>query len=200
MLSQEREAIKKRKAYARNPDKFREKNRAYRATPEGKKVYNQWQAARRAEKPWVKLYELQAGMLQKWTGKSLADWGWTLDTLLGCSAIEACGRIEEQFEDGMGWEHWGWGEDRWNLDHRVPRSQFDRHDPVQVLAACHWSNLQPLWQVDHDAKSLAEQKPKGPTRCPKCGGVRAVPGGWCTPCKRAHAVAYRKKKKAPPAY
>ncbi len=52
----------------------------------------------------------------------------------------------------MTWENWGWGGDKWHVDHIIPLASFDLNDPVQLLRANHYTNLQPLWQAENLAK------------------------------------------------
>ncbi len=67
---------------------------------------------------------------------------------LGCTIPELVSWIESQFQEGMTWENWG----LWHLDHKKPLSSFDLTDREQLLRACHWSNLQPLWASDNLSK------------------------------------------------
>jgi hypothetical protein len=69
--------------------------------------------------------------------------------LLGCTVEEARRRIEATFQPGMSWENQG----LWHIDHIKPLAGFDLSDPVQALAACHYTNLQALWAADNLRKS-----------------------------------------------
>jgi len=66
---------------------------------------------------------------------------------LGCSIAEFKVYLESKFEDGMSWDNKGKG--GWHIDHIVPLSAFDLTDREQVKEACHYTNLQPLWEVDN---------------------------------------------------
>jgi hypothetical protein len=68
--------------------------------------------------------------------------------LVGCTWEELKLHVERQFAPGMTWEHTG----RWHLDHRKPLSLFDLDDPEECRAACHFSNLRPLWATDNQRK------------------------------------------------
>lgn len=68
--------------------------------------------------------------------------------LLGCSGEFAARYIEAQFRPGMSWANWG----EWHIDHRKALVSFDLTDPEQLAAACHYSNLQPLWAVENTKK------------------------------------------------
>lgn len=70
--------------------------------------------------------------------------------LLGCSRDEFLRHLESKFTDGMTWETRGrFG---WHIDHVKPLSAFDLTDPKQLAAACHHTNVQPLWWRDNMRK------------------------------------------------
>lgn len=68
---------------------------------------------------------------------------------LGCTSVELIERLESKFLPGMSWENYGFGADKWHIDHRRPLSSFDLTLREHVLQACHWTNLQPLWAIDN---------------------------------------------------
>jgi hypothetical protein len=72
--------------------------------------------------------------------------------LLGCSVAALKRRLESMFAPGMNWNNHGKGKGKWHIDHIAPLSSFDLADPDQLRAACHYSNLQPLWEDDNIAK------------------------------------------------
>ncbi len=74
------------------------------------------------------------------TGSSIAN--------LGCSIIELKAHLESQFQLGMTWDNYG----KWHIDHIKPLSQFNLNDKSQLLLACHYTNLQPLWAIDNIRK------------------------------------------------
>ena len=70
--------------------------------------------------------------------------------LIGCTPLQLKAHLEGQFRPGMSWDNWGrWG---WHIDHKRPISSFDLADPEQQAAACHFSNLQPLWWQENLSK------------------------------------------------
>lgn len=67
---------------------------------------------------------------------------------LGCSIAELKVWLESQFHPGMTWENYG----EWHIDHRLPLASFDLTRREEVLIACNWQNLQPLWALDNLSK------------------------------------------------
>ena len=47
----------------------------------------------------------------------------------------------------MTWDNYGvYG---WHIDHILPLSIFNLSDRTQLLKACHYTNLQPLWAEEN---------------------------------------------------
>jgi len=67
---------------------------------------------------------------------------------LGCSVEELKKYLESKFQSGMTWDNYG----LWEIDHIKPLAAFDMLDMQQVKQACHYTNLQPLWQEDNRSK------------------------------------------------
>ena len=70
---------------------------------------------------------------------------------LGCSIEELKQHLESKFQPGMSWDNWTIN--GWHIDHIKPLASFDLTDRNQLLEACHYTNLQPLWANDNLAKS-----------------------------------------------
>lgn len=73
------------------------------------------------------------------TGSAVSDLGLSIDDFKKY--------LESKFVDGMNWENYG--RKGWHIDHIIPLSKFDLSDPNQQKAACHHSNLQPMWWKDN---------------------------------------------------
>jgi hypothetical protein len=67
---------------------------------------------------------------------------------LGCSIEELKNHLASMFKDGMSWENYG----AWQIDHIVPLSNFDLTCHDQLLKACHYTNLQPMWSSENASK------------------------------------------------
>lgn len=68
---------------------------------------------------------------------------------LGCTVDFLKIYIESKFQIGMNWENHG----EWELDHIIPLSKFDLTNREELLIACNYKNLQPLWKKDHLEKT-----------------------------------------------
>ena len=80
-----------------------------------------------------RLREKLKGKLKK--GSSIDD--------LGCTLEELKIHLEGKFLPGMTWNnHGSFG---WHIDHEIPLDFFDLTDKEQLLKACHYTNLQPMW-------------------------------------------------------
>ncbi len=71
---------------------------------------------------------------------------------LGCSIIDFKAHIKNQWTFDMSWSNYGWGDDKWHLDHITPLAKFDLTDVEQFKKAAHYTNYQPLWQPDNFKK------------------------------------------------
>ena len=70
---------------------------------------------------------------------------------LGCSLEELKSHLEYQFQEGMSWDNQG----EWHVDHKRPLVSFDLTDRRQLLEACHYTNLQPLWAEENLSKGAS---------------------------------------------
>lgn len=73
---------------------------------------------------------------------------------LGCSVAQAIDYLASKFQPGMSWANWGLH--GWHIDHVMPLSAFDLTDDTQRAAACHYTNLQPLWAADNLRKRAVD--------------------------------------------
>ena len=73
--------------------------------------------------------------------------------MIGCTIDELRKHLECQFQPGMSWKNYGYGAEKWHIDHILPCAIFDLTDPEQQRTCFHFSNLQPLWQPDNFRKN-----------------------------------------------
>jgi len=69
--------------------------------------------------------------------------------LIGCSIEELRNHLASKFTEGMNWENYG----KWHVDHILPCASFDLSKPEEQAKCFHYSNLQPLWELDNKHKS-----------------------------------------------
>jgi len=72
--------------------------------------------------------------------------------LIGCSIEDFKIYIESLFNVGMSWDNYGKGDDKWEIDHIIPLALFDLTNPNHTKRAFHFSNMQPLWCKENNAK------------------------------------------------
>jgi hypothetical protein len=131
---------------AKHPDKMRAIDRRYRnankAQISAKK--NAYVAIKVRTDPQFKLRRLLRCRLNDAlnsnykTGSSVK--------LLGCSVPALVLWLEAKFTPEMTWDNHG---PVWHIDHKRPLAAFDLSDPLQLAAACHYTNLQPMLALDN---------------------------------------------------
>jgi hypothetical protein len=136
------------KAYrVANADKIKVTQKAYRvANLDKRNAYNsnrlktniQYKLSRRLRNRLNKALKSN-----KKTGSAVKD--------LGCTINEFKTYLESKFQSGMTWDNWS--REGWHIDHIKPLASFDLTDREQLLIACHYTNLQPLWAKDNLIKS-----------------------------------------------
>lgn len=71
---------------------------------------------------------------------------------MGCSIEELKTHLESKFQNKMTWDNYG----EWEIDHIKPLSSFDLSKREELLKACNFNNLQPLWKADHSIKTAED--------------------------------------------
>lgn len=71
---------------------------------------------------------------------------------LGMSILNVKKYLESKWLPGMTWENYGFGEDRWGIDHIIPLSKFDLTNQGCQKWANHYTNLKPMWHIDNISK------------------------------------------------
>ena len=71
----------------------------------------------------------------------------TID-LLGCDIKFFKNYLESKFIQSMSWSNYG----LWEIDHIKPCASFDLSKPEEQKKCFHYTNLQPLWEIDNIRK------------------------------------------------
>jgi hypothetical protein len=71
---------------------------------------------------------------------------------VGCTIDELKIHLESLFVEGMTWENYGNGTNKWNIDHIIPCLYFDLTDAEEQRKCFHYTNLRPLWGIDNIKK------------------------------------------------
>ena len=69
------------------------------------------------------------------------------EKLLGSDFNTVKLHIQNKFTEGMNWENQG----KWHIDHIKPLASAKNKE--ELIALCHYTNLQPLWALDNILKS-----------------------------------------------
>jgi hypothetical protein len=146
--------------------KFRQYSKEARQQPEYRAMQNAWLKANRHKQSYKDMknsynkkrtqcdptYKLSRNLRTRLnsairkhlkTGSAVKDLGCTIEFLKSY--------LESLWQPGMSWDNYGkYG---WHIDHIKPLASFDLTDREELLKACHYTNLQPLWAVDNLKKS-----------------------------------------------
>ena len=77
------------------------------------------------------------------------------ENMIGCTIEQLKGHLEARFSRGMNWDNHG---THWHIDHIIPMAHFKLTDESQLLAASHYTNMQPMWAAENLAKSDTLQR------------------------------------------
>ncbi len=128
-------------------------NKRYNATSKARTTWSAWAAKKKQQDPQFRMRRVLSRRIRN----ALAKWriGKTTFTmaLTGTTTQDFVEHIEKQWQPGMSWSNYGHGEGLWQIDHIRPLASFDLTVPEQQFSAFHFSNQQPLWQIDNTRKS-----------------------------------------------
>lgn len=71
--------------------------------------------------------------------------------IVGCTPSYLKEYVEGKFESWMTWDNYGYGKNKWVIDHIKPLSSANNKQELYLL--CHYTNLQPLSWEDNMKKS-----------------------------------------------
>jgi hypothetical protein len=150
-----------KKTYKKNKEYIKEYNKKWRQKNKGydKKWYNnnkdkinQYQKNKKLNNT---LYKLSANIRTR-ISQSLSGYSKSKSTLdiLGVKNFEYFKQhIESQFIEGMTWDNYGYGKDKWVIDHRIPLVSAKTEQEIYSLN--HHSNLQPMWWYENMIKGAS---------------------------------------------
>lgn len=134
----------------RNSENGKEKKAAYKKTEKYRTSQREYESIRTKED---KLFRLKKRIRDR-TGKALKNKGWAKNSsfaeYIGCSPEELKQHLEKQFIEGMNWDNYGHGKEKWTIDHRQALSTALTEEEMYKL--CHYTNLQPMWYIDNIKK------------------------------------------------
>lgn len=142
---------KKKRYRDKNKEKIKEKNKKYQQNNK-QKLCNYMKEYRKERYDKDIQFRIST-ILRSRLGKAIKDEFKIGSAIkdLGCSITELKRYLESKFLIGMSWDNYGL--EGWHIDHIKPLSAFDLSDRKQILEACHYTNLQPLWAKDNLSKS-----------------------------------------------
>jgi hypothetical protein len=132
--------------YAKDPDFYKNKHREY--SKKKRDSINKYIRDRYSSDLQFRIScSLRSRLVIALKGRQKGDK--TLN-LVGCTIQELKNHIEKQFKERMSWDNWGYK--GWHIDHIKPISRFDLSDKNEILKACHYTNLQPMWSMENHKK------------------------------------------------
>ena len=152
--NREKSNITQKKYYENNKEKVTIKKKQYDQSPVGKELRRR----RRGEIPRTFKNKLDCNMSTsirnclKRQGTSKGGHHW--ENLVGYKLEELILNLESQFKNGMSWKNYGYGEDKWCIDHGVPIIYFNYDSPEHPEFKVCWglNNLHPLWCSENFSK------------------------------------------------
>lgn len=73
--------------------------------------------------------------------------------MLGASISFVKKYLESQFTEGMTWDKYGYGDNKFHIDHIIPCSAFDLSIEENQKICFNWVNLKPSWHTDNLSKN-----------------------------------------------
>lgn len=135
----------------KNSKRSKQKNKEYKKNPEYKANQRAYEmnryrtdrifACKRNLRRRIQ-YSLKA---KKWVkNKKFAEY-------IGCDLETLRKHFSDRFTEGMTWDNYGHGDNKWTIDHIIPLSTANTEEEMYKL--CHYTNLQPMWYIDNILKS-----------------------------------------------
>jgi len=113
------------------------------------KYINKYNKRKRIEDPLFKLkINLRSRISQSF--KNINKSKSTLEILGLTNFEEFKQHIELQFIKGMNWNNYGYGKEKWVIDHKIPLASANSKEDIYTLN--HYTNLQPMWWSENMIK------------------------------------------------
>jgi hypothetical protein len=113
------------------------------------KYINKYIKRKKLEDPFFKLKaNIRTRISQSISGYSKSQS--TLDILGVKDFNELKQYIESKFSEGMNWDNYGWGENKWVIDHILPIDSAKNEQEIYKIN--HHTNLQPMWWRENMVK------------------------------------------------
>ena len=147
-------APKTPKVITKKPKRVRKTQEEYYATAklkrqQNREEYNRLQCEYRKNSPNRRIASnLRSNIGKYCLRKSKSG---SLSTLMGCESSFLKSWLESQFKEGMTWDNYG--KKGWHIDHIRPCSSYDLTDWRQQMVCFHYTNLQPMFAKDNQAKA-----------------------------------------------
>lgn len=132
--------------------KVRERANENQRKPEQRKKQYEWRNKKYATDVAFHMKHNMRARLHKAIKRAKTQKTSRYKDLIGCDNQHLMKYLESLWLPGMTWENYGYGKDRWTVDHKLPCASFDLTDPEQQRKCFHYTNLQPMWWLDNLAK------------------------------------------------
>jgi len=134
----------------KNPDKMKSAREKFKKNNPDYK--NNYQKERRKNDPIFALNQAMSSAISRSLKGNKNGRHW--EELVNFTQKDLRQHLEKQFKDGMRWENWGKGKEKWNIDHVIPISLFNiTSAKCKGFKKC-WAleNLRPMWAEENIKK------------------------------------------------
>ena len=133
----------------KNLDKLYEVRKIWRSKNKIKRnIYNKkWRKENKGSPNMI--WETVRSRFNKWLKYKNYKSRDEMNLIIGCTPTYFKKYIQQKFKKGMNWKNHG----KWHLDHIKPLASFNPKNDNEILKACHYTNMQPLWKIDNLKKS-----------------------------------------------
>lgn len=155
-LDKENRSKKSKQKYKENPKYFLSRSKQYQniikldpVKLKNKKEYqNNYQKEYRIKNPHISVIRNQIKNIKEILGTSKTN---TTFKELQYTSFQFKQHIDNLFKEKMDWSNIGIGEDKWNIDHKIPITWFKLNTPFYLVN--NLMNLEPIWWTENIKKS-----------------------------------------------